>query len=841
MTKMTSLLTSLYLLSFKEVEIPHNAEVDCIKVSKRDNCVHYPYGKEKKELSQSQTKKSKKNWGSKRSTIEKLFRSYKSIFLSWDSNQPLKIFFSNGSIVSIKLSNDNNSLEKIDIDNNLVGKFIPSRIVDAIIVNNNIYVTYCEPKLTLINLNQDHSSLSSKILGLKKGILAGSEVKINHFDLIGPCNKSIERKLSLNTSNDNLLVWWKSNSDDVFPWVPVAYSTDRINMTVYDINDSFQVLCTVKTHGELIQADYSKLYSNQILTLEKVKGESCDDINVCVYEIIDNHCYHTFVSKLPLRGNLLSCDWSSNEKLLVSDSDHLLLIYDLKKRTSVVTNLLYLPKQIAWHPQNSIAFVIGVDSQLQCFDSALTCVKFQMRSSSHLEHHLININSYFLSLFTVQKILWQKSKFKNSCMFLLDSEISSILILNVCTGCFTQNNLGVMELCSQYLKSNLIDEAILLLRSLSWSHEGELSFQCLSKIANCLFRKPFNSKNQIGLEVALGTYYDSIDNLSKHVIKIYQHRIRHIARRFFHYLLRNLELRKAFLLAVDLESQDLFLDLYNIAKRKKENVLALVALQKAEEFNLSSESYSTTSSSCDYESATSSDDSEENYRKPEYTTDRLLNSNYLFNQNQYGLPVSGQALLTENWINTSNHVVQTPEPFQNDALASTSGINRGKLKARSDKDSYSSIVYSDADLRHGMNLTFSIESQTSSQTCDIKYSQAGTSSGNFSSVGGPDKTYSNFNSDIRVSSSSYEGNPPNAFKNVKVHPTSTMRPLPPFDPRNSNKSGSSGEIYNVHHKKDMDNLKQEENILVSCRNKIYDDDTEELEDSRIKLVHFGII
>lgn len=52
---------------------------------------------------------------------------------------------------------------------------------------------------------------------------------------------------------------------------------------------------------------------------------------------------------------------------------------------------------------------------------------------------------------------------------------------------------------------------------------------------------------------------------------------------FFHHLLRHERFEKAFLLAVDLEARDLFMDLHYVASDKGEVVLADVAKRKANE------------------------------------------------------------------------------------------------------------------------------------------------------------------------------------------------------------------------------------------------------------------
>lgn len=671
---MTSFLTSLYLLSFKQTETVHSPDLDCIKISNKRACTQGLYCDAKSEFFRSRCNDCKQHWGWKKSinSVEKLFKSYKCIFSSWELNQPLLLLFSNGSIVSIELNVENNTLKKIEIDNNLSGKIIASRIVDAIISENYIFITYSEPKLTVIHINQESPSFSAKILGKKRGKLVGFDPKITHIDLFGPSSKNLERKLSLNSCKDHLLVWWKFSSDLVWPWNPSVYGdrAERVNMLIYSLNECIEILCTVKVQGELINAKYSKQYSNQILTIEELRSEKETSINVSVYEIVGDQCHHVFISKLPLQGRILSFDWSSTDKLLISDSNNILLVFDLRKKTSIVTNLLYSPKSSVWHPQDCIALVTGTSGQVQCFDAALTCIKFKLYYKTNVDCKVLELSSHFTQSCCAQKLLWQKSDLSNSCLLWLDSDLSTFIVLKFTFGSISRNSLSAFEVISQYLKSSSIDEAILLLMSLNWWYSSKLHFRCLSKIANFLLRKPLNLQVQAGLEMALGTFYNNAEIMPKRTCRLYEHKVNHLARRFFHQLLRHHQFRKAFLLAVDLESQDLFLDLSHVAKQKGENVLALVAFHKANELDGSQESISG-SSSCSSATDVSSTSYGRTGKWEDMDPHALLNENSVVESadHRHWLPVSKKSALTDNWLNSSELNTHLHQTLHNEPVA----------------------------------------------------------------------------------------------------------------------------------------------------------------------------
>ncbi|XP_054708433.1 WD repeat-containing and planar cell polarity effector protein fritz homolog [Uloborus diversus] len=612
---MASLLSSLCLLNLKPSEVHHSEEVDCMKIARKDLCTQGMYSFAKREQFFSRCEKTKLSLRHKKNikTIYSVLRLYRCISLSWETDLPLTLFFNNGSIIGFEFNEENNTLLTVESDDYLCGKLLQSHVIDVIINHKNIFVSYSEPKLTVVYIKK-HVHALPKMLFAKKGRkFVGTEPKILHFDLVGPSNKSLARKLSLNIHKDCLLIWWKISGDGVWPWTPVTYCTDHINMVIYKLNGfSIELLNTIKIQGELIHAHFSSQHFNQIYTLEKVIIENTINISVCNYEVIGDQCHLLFLSKLSIEGQLVSFDFNSSEnKLILLDSEKNIVLHDLLKKTTLVTSITFLPKHVAFHPENYIALVIGVEGQVQCFDIALNCLNFKMFYSSTVHNvlHLIShVKCFKPGTFSVQKALWQKSSLSNTCMLMLNAHECLFIFLKLTSGCIPVSHFTALELTCEYLKHDCIDEAILVLRSLNWSHQSSIIFQCLSKIVNFLLRKPFSFLTKAGIQMALATFYNSVDFIPENILSIYVTKIYHIARRFFHRLLQFQQFREAFLLAVDLESEDLFLDLYHVAKRTEENVLASVALSKAQELgNLhSSCSYSSETSSTSYcESETS--------------------------------------------------------------------------------------------------------------------------------------------------------------------------------------------------------------------------------------------
>ncbi|XP_053274151.1 WD repeat-containing and planar cell polarity effector protein fritz homolog [Pleuronectes platessa] len=156
-----------------------------------------------------------------------------------------------------------------------------------------------------------------------------------------------------------------------------------------------------------------------------------------------------------------------------------------------------------------------------------------------------------------------------------------LAVLRFRLGALTGGQMGPGELLQQRLLCGQVREALGILESMDWSIMGDQCYRCLSSVTNYLLRLELNAEREAQLEAALGVFYSPPAPLSDRLILDYREPISKYARRFFHHLLRHQRFEKAFLLAVDLEDRDLFMDLHYVAGDKGEPVLADVAKRKA--------------------------------------------------------------------------------------------------------------------------------------------------------------------------------------------------------------------------------------------------------------------
>ena len=86
-------------------------------------------------------------------------------------------------------------------------------------------------------------------------------------------------------------------------------------------------------------------------------------------------------------------------------------------------------------------------------------------------------------------------------------------------------------------------------------------------------------------EMTLGTFYNPPVGLQPATIRSFRHAISRYARRFFFLLLKHNSLVRAYKLAIDLNTADLYADLYHCALQQHEFTLAQICLAKSKQIN----------------------------------------------------------------------------------------------------------------------------------------------------------------------------------------------------------------------------------------------------------------
>ncbi|XP_022251576.1 WD repeat-containing and planar cell polarity effector protein fritz homolog, partial [Limulus polyphemus] len=362
-----------------------------------------------------------------------LLETHKCTTLKWIDAAVIQLFFSSGILVTIFLS-ENCNIKRVQIDRHLVGKLVSDHIVEVIIEDSHLLVSYVEPKLSYIYFGKQQSSSPAR----KYEKLAAMDPKIVTFDLIGPTNRHIERRLSSNSLHDAVLVWWHTDTQEAWPWSPLTSDRDRANILVYALNGpSLELMCFSHIDKNLLHATFRPMF------------------------------HQISVTSIPLEEHVLSAQWSpAEDKLLLSCSDRSLVIYDAYRHLTRITTLNFAVQQISWHPSGTLALVASELGQLQCFDAALCCIKLELVGEEAESTKILEMSNFFRQRSNLTFIAWQScggvelSKQTKSAISTVVAlfERGPLTIIKFPLGVLNVGKLTSFELITQYLKCKQVDE-----------------------------------------------------------------------------------------------------------------------------------------------------------------------------------------------------------------------------------------------------------------------------------------------------------------------------------------------------------------------------------------------
>lgn len=242
--------------------------------------------------------------------------------------------------------------------------------------------------------------------------------------------------------------------------------------------------------------------------------------------------------------------------------------------------------------------------QIQFFDIALSCVRNSLLNEECTALNVLNLSGYFLKQPNLRQIYCSKKPLllthtekyvqtDSFVMMLFDGGPIAMFRLvggsglkgDVCVGGLTPDTL-----IHQYLKLGSVERAINLLLCMNWNSNGAMCLSALHNISNYIFKQPLKPEREVQMQKALGSFHVPVKPLTEDIEIEFGDQVRDITRKFFQYLLRYKSFEKAFNLAVDLNDEDLFIDLYNTARECGQNMIADNAYKKAEELLTRSDS-----------------------------------------------------------------------------------------------------------------------------------------------------------------------------------------------------------------------------------------------------------
>ncbi|XP_029962848.1 WD repeat-containing and planar cell polarity effector protein fritz homolog [Salarias fasciatus] len=517
--------------------------------------------------------------------LEELLQTNTCIHTRWRSKHCCQVMLSNAVLATLNLNGP--QLEQICIDRTLTGRLPAHTATDAVLSDRLILLSFLEQsQVAAVYLHR--KNLDSLETGRRTDKLSPSEIKVVCVD-VGGRSREGRRHVSLNCVQDVALCWWNLDQPGEELWT----NTHKNNLVLISCSptDGLKVYSSVRTEGNPLDCCFSLLQPYQIHTVEVPaeppglrEGSWAD---ACVYECARGRLNRLSVHRISLPSHPISCSRHPSETaLLLGLSDSSLVLYDQRRGVSLLAPCPVPPTLLAWHPAGAVVMVGGGQEELMCFDVGLAPVSVALVAEEVAPAATLRLAQHLRCSGGLSGLQWGARLDggpEGTDVLTLAFHGGPLAALRFRLGALTGGQMGPGEVLQQRLRCGQVREALGVLEAMDWSTMGDECYRGLISVTNHLLRLELNAEREAQLEAALGVFYAPAAPLSDSVIREYREPISKYARRFFHHLLRHQRFEKAFLLAVDLEARDLFMDLHYVASDKGELVLVDVAKRKANE------------------------------------------------------------------------------------------------------------------------------------------------------------------------------------------------------------------------------------------------------------------
>ncbi|XP_031171858.1 WD repeat-containing and planar cell polarity effector protein fritz homolog isoform X1 [Sander lucioperca] len=516
--------------------------------------------------------------------LEELLQTNNCVHSRWRNKHCCQVLLSSGVLVTLTLNGP--QLEQVYIDCTLVGRLPANTVADAVLSDRLILLSFVEQsQVAAVYLNQKNQD--SPKTGRRTDKLSPSEIKVVCVEVSGQARK-LRRRVVINRLQDVALCWWDldEHGEVLWPWTPTNMQRNNLVLLSCSPAEGLKVLGSLQTEGNPLDCRFSMLQPYQLLTVEIPAGpqgfREGSWADTGVYECTRGRLHRLSVTRIPLPSHPVSCSRHPSETtLLLGLSDSSLVLYDQRRGVSLLASFPVSPTLLAWHPAGAVVMVGGEQGELMCFDVGLAPVSVALVAEEVASAATLRLAQHMRCCGGLEGLQWATGL--EGDVLMLAFHGGPLAALRFRLGALTRGQMGPGELLQQRLRCGQVREALGILEAMDWSIMGDECYRGLSSVTNHLLRLELNAEREAQLEATLGVFYAPPAPLSDVVILEYREPISKCARRFFHHLLRHQRLEKAFLLAIDLEARDLFMDLHYVASDKGEVVLADVAKRKANE------------------------------------------------------------------------------------------------------------------------------------------------------------------------------------------------------------------------------------------------------------------
>ncbi|XP_061915474.1 WD repeat-containing and planar cell polarity effector protein fritz homolog [Entelurus aequoreus] len=518
--------------------------------------------------------------------FEELLQTNTCVHTRWRSKHCCQLILGNGILVTLTLSGP--QLEQVCIDRALVGRLPGDTVTDAVLSDRLILLSFLKHnQVAAVFLNRKNQD--SQEAGRDTDKLSASEIKVKCVELSGWA-PGLHHGVALNRLHDVGLCWSRCSEQDEEPWPWTPADVHRNNLVLLSCSpaDGLQLLSSSQTEGDLLDCSFSQLQPHQLLTVEAPAGPQASRegswAKSCVFECLRARLHRLSVSRISLPSHPISCSRHPDEStLLLGLADSSLVLYEQRRGV-----LLSFPgpaplSLLAWHPAGAVAVAAAAQGELMCFDVGLAPLRIALVAEDVAPAPTLQLARHLRCPGGLQRLQWATGGAEGADTLMLAFHGGPLAALRFRLGALTGGQMGPGVLLQHRLCCGQVREALGILGAMDWSIMGDECFRSLSSITNHLLRLPLDTQTEAQLEAAFGVFYAPSAPLPGNVTSDYEKLISRYARRFFHHLLRHQRFEKAFLLAVDLQAKDLFMDLHYVARDKGEMVLAEVTKRKAGE------------------------------------------------------------------------------------------------------------------------------------------------------------------------------------------------------------------------------------------------------------------
>ncbi|XP_076016589.1 WD repeat-containing and planar cell polarity effector protein fritz homolog [Genypterus blacodes] len=523
--------------------------------------------------------------------LEELLQTNTCVHTRWRNKRCCQMMLSSGVLVTLTLNGP--QLERVCVDRTLVGRLPANTVTDAVVTDRLILLSFLEQsQVGVVYLNKKNQD--SPDITKRTDKLSASDIKVVCVELCGRGQRLL-RRASVNCLQDVALCWWNldESSEEPWPWTPTDTHGNNLVLLGCSPAEGLKVLSSVRTEGNPLDCRFSLLQPYQLLTVELPAGPQVEGsgeaswVDACVYECARGLLHRLSVTRIPLPSHPVSCSHHPSETTLVLGlSDSSLVLYDQRRGISLLAPCPIPPTLLAWHPAGAVVVVGGGQGEVMCFDVGLAPLRMALVAEDVSPAPTLRLAQHLHCSGGLEGLQWGTGSDggpDGTDVLMLSFHGGPLAALRFRLGALTGGQMGPEELLQQRLRCGQVREALGILEAMDWSTTGYECYRGLSSITNHLLRLELSPEREAQLEAALGVFYAPTAALSDTVILEYRDPISKYARRFFHHLLRHQRFEKAFLLAVDMDDRDLFMDLHYVAGDKGEVVLADVAKRKANE------------------------------------------------------------------------------------------------------------------------------------------------------------------------------------------------------------------------------------------------------------------